>query len=78
MHDKHGRALHPGDKVRHTDGTEFHVHGYLVQQPGAPAHKGTVAFAHDVELVAQRADNAVKDPIAGDCIIWGNGKPPIE
>lgn len=74
MHDKHGKPLHRGDKVRSADGHEFHVNGFIVEQAEGAPHKGHVAFASDVELVTKGAGNEHEAPIAGDCIIWGNGK----
>lgn len=75
MHDKHGAALHPGDFVRRQDGKEFHVNGYVVEDPSGAPHRGSVAFASDVELITKHPRNEHAAPIAGDCIIWGNGQP---
>jgi len=78
MHDKHGKALHVGDTARYPDGKEHHVSGYLTadgEVHHAP-HKGSVAFAQDVELVKKHEKNIGRADITGDCIVWGNGGSP--
>lgn len=72
MHDKHGKPLHKGDKVRNVKtGDEFHIQGYsLEDHTGAKA----VAFAADVELLSKDDKNKDAEAISGDCIVWGNGK----
>lgn len=71
MHDKNGKPLHVGDKVRRGDGTEFHIHGFNAEID----HKGAkhAALAEEVELVKKHPQNEGKPEHAGGSIVWGNG-----
>jgi hypothetical protein len=68
MHDRHGKPIHMGDKVRTKDGAEFHVHGW----DPAP-HARHVAFAHDLEIIEKGAGNDGKPALGDGSIVWGNG-----
>ncbi len=71
MHDKNGKPIHMGDKVRNTKtGEEFHAHGW---DPAPKAHH--VAFAKDLEIVEKGAGNEGKEALGEGSIVWGDGPP---